>query len=393
MNTSTPVVILAPGHHGHGIARSLGRLGVAVYGVHADGNSPAARSRYERQSLVLDIDSGSHAQAVTWLLSLANRIGTRPILVPTDDVSCLFVDDHLESLREAYLLPNQPPGLARSLSSKESMYRLCRQHGVPTAETVFPKTRDQVVTFAGEAEFPVMVKGIDTAGLKREKGVGMALARNADQLLELHDRLETPDSPRLMLQEYVPGDAQSVWMFNGYFDSDSRCLFGITGRKVRQYPAYTGMTSLGVCVANETVAGQTTRFMRALGYQGILDIGYKYDSRTGEYKLLDANPRIGASFRLFVDRGGTDVVRAMYRDLTGQPAQSGAPREGRRWLVENFDLVSSARYLKDGQLSLRGWFWSFRGVQEASWFALDDPAPFFSMCRLSLQWGLGRGRL
>jgi D-aspartate ligase len=393
LNTATPVVVLAPGHHGHGIVRSLGRLGVAVYGVHADGNSPAARSRYERRSFVLDFDSKNHVQAATVLLSLAKQIGSRPVLVPTDDVSCLLVDALAATLREAYLFPNQPPGLAQSLSSKESMYRLCRQHGVPTAETVFPKSRDEVAAFAGEAEFPVMLKGIDTTGLKKEKGVGMALARNAAQLLELYDQLETPDSPRLMLQEYVPGDAQSVWMFNGYFDSESRCLFGMTGRKVRQYPAYTGMTSLGVCVANETVAGHTTRFMRALGYQGILDIGYKYDSRTGEYKLLDANPRIGASFRLFVDRGGTDVVRAMYRDLTGQPVSASAPREGRRWLVENFDVISSLRYWKDRELSLGGWIRSFRGVQETSWFALDDPAPFFSMCRASLKWGPGRGQL
>src|SRR2546428_13021644 len=48
IDTSVPVVVIAPGYHSHGIARSLGRLGVPVYGVHADSRSPAARSRYWR---------------------------------------------------------------------------------------------------------------------------------------------------------------------------------------------------------------------------------------------------------------------------------------------------------------------------------------------------------
>src|SRR5690242_227861 len=56
LDNSTPVVVIAPGFHGHAIARSLGRLGVAVYGVHADPHSPAARSRYWRKNFIWNIE-------------------------------------------------------------------------------------------------------------------------------------------------------------------------------------------------------------------------------------------------------------------------------------------------------------------------------------------------
>ena len=107
-----------------------------------------------------------------------------------------------------------------------------------------------------------------------------------------------------MIQEYILGGPEMVWMSNGYFDGSSSCLFGMTGKKLRQYPAFTGATSLGICVHNEMVAWQTRRLMSAIGYRGFLDIGYKFDARTGEHKHLDANPRIGATFRLFVDSEG-----------------------------------------------------------------------------------------
>src|SRR2546425_3495393 len=47
-------------------------------------------------------------------------------------------------------------------------------------------------------------------------------------------RSEDLEHPNLMLQEYIPGGEDSVWMFNGYFNEHSECLFGITGKKLRQ---------------------------------------------------------------------------------------------------------------------------------------------------------------
>src|SRR5216683_4807846 len=113
------------------------------------------------------------------------------------------------------------------------------------------------------------------------------------------------------------------WIFNGYFNRKSECLIGFTGKKIRQCPVHTGSTSLGICLANEEVENTTKRFMKSIGYRGILDIGYRYDARDGTFKVLDVNPRIGATFRLFVDANGMDVVRALYLDLTEQPVPSG----------------------------------------------------------------------
>src|SRR5207245_1652798 len=83
----------------------------------------------------------------------------------------------------------------------------------------------------------------------------------------------------LMLQEYVPGDDTTVWMFNGVFNEWSECVAGFTGRKLRQHPAQGGATSLGVCADNTEVARLTINFMWALRYQGVLDIGFRDAAR------------------------------------------------------------------------------------------------------------------
>jgi ubiquinone/menaquinone biosynthesis C-methylase UbiE len=226
----------------------------------------------------------------------------------------------------------------------------------------------------------VVLKASDGISVARRTGEKTVIARDADELLASYDHMHDPERVDLMLQEYIPGGVDSQWMYNGYFDDASDCRFGITGRKLRQNPAYTGMSSFAVCEPNGEVEALTRRFMKAVGYHGILDIGYRYDARDGRYKVLDVNPRLGASFRLFVGDDGTDVVRALYRDLTGQPIPSSRPCRGRKWVVEDLDLASSVRYLRDGVFGPVAWLRSFAGVREAGWFARDDLRPFVGMC-------------
>jgi predicted ATP-grasp superfamily ATP-dependent carboligase len=119
--------------------------------------------------------------------------------------------------------------------------------------------------------------------------------------------------------------------------------------------------------------------MKAIGYQGILDIGYRYDTRDRLYKVLDVNPRIGCTFRLLTATNGMDVARALYLDLTGRPVPPTQAAEGRKWLVEDFDLFSTFRSWCDHNLTMKDWMRSLRGVQEAACFALDDLLPFLLM--------------
>jgi predicted ATP-grasp superfamily ATP-dependent carboligase len=102
--------------------------------------------------------------------------------------------------------------------------------------------------------------------------------------------------------------------------------------------------------------------------------------------VLDINPRVGQAFRLFVAQNDHDVVKALYLDFTGQDQPPVVQREGRRWLIEDFDIISSLDYHREGTLRLGQWVRSFKGVEEAAWFNWKDPVPFLAMVgRLSRQ--------
>jgi predicted ATP-grasp superfamily ATP-dependent carboligase len=380
MDTSTPVVVLKLEHYGGlGIVRSLGRLGIPVYGVEGHASAPGLVSRYCRGRFVWDVDTAAAEASVECLLIIGRTIGRRSILIPTSDETAMLVADYAEVLKDRFIFPAQDAALVHTLCSKKDMYFLAKWHGIPTAHTTFPQSRLDVERYLESAVFPVMLKGIDGRRLEERTGKKMVIVGTPEELLSRYEAMEDPDQPNLMLQEYIPGGDDTVWIFNGYFNERSECLLAFTGKKIRQNPVYTGMTSLGICLRHDEVAETTRWFMGMIGYRGILDIGYRYDARDGQYKVLDINPRIGATFRLFVAENGMDVARALYLDLTGQPVGPAPACEGRKWIVEDKDLHSCYRYFQDGHLTIGQWVRSLGGIREAAYFAADDPLPFLTM--------------
>jgi D-aspartate ligase len=389
-DTSVPTIVLAlardPLPSGStGVVRSLGRLGVPVYAAHPSRWAPPMLSRYLRGAFTLPVDASEPEKLLSALLDIGRKIARPSILIPVDDVAALFLDAHAEPLEEWFIFPEQPAGLAASLASKKELYLLCQRLRIPTPTTVFPQSRGDLSELLRSTRFPLAVKAIDPRLVHRQQGAtSVVIVRGQEELLEAYERMEVDGRPNLMLQEYIPGDAASIWMFNGYFDEHSECLIAFTGTKLRQFLPDTGVTSLGICVPNAEVEQATKQMLKAVGYRGIVDLGYRYDARDGRYKLLDVNPRIGATFRLFVAGNGMDVARVMYLHLTGQQVPVSTPRHGRKWLVENYDLAASLLYRRDGRLSAGQWVRSLRGVQETAWFATDDLLPFAGMCWHSL---------
>lgn len=381
-SSHTPIVILGLAglsmHHGAlGAMRSAGRLGIAVFDVRRGGDSQIERSRYCSGSLWLP--TGADEEHLLEAVCTFGREHYRAILLAVDDAGAMFVDDHAQELSDVFLLPSQPPGLARRLADKRTMYGLCQEHSIATPRSSFPTSETDVREQAGTTGFPVVLKRIDASHPVAPATPNVFVAHDSEELLAAYRSMESTLSPNVMLQEHIPGGPEADWMFNGYFDGESRCKASFVGRKLRQSPPGAGATTLGLCQSNHEVKQTSERFMTALGYRGPVDADYRLDRRDGRYKLLDVNPRIGASFRLFAADDGTDVLRAMYMDLTGEDARVVGQRDGRRWLVEPLDLRSSLIHARRGELTMREWLASMRGVEEGAWWARDDPLPFVFM--------------
>ncbi|MGV9990061.1 carboxylate--amine ligase [Streptomyces sp. NPDC003374] len=367
-----------PLHHGGvGAIRSLGRLGVPMYAITEDSCTPAASSRYLRRAFVWPTKGTEEADhLVEGLLRIGRRIGRPTVLVPTDEEAAVLIAEHQDELGGHFLFPPVAPGLPRRLASKQGLHELCVEHGIPSPAAAFPRTYEDIVAFAEKARFPVVAKNREAFVRRSRPAVGgTTRITTREGLLAL--ARDWGERPAVILQEYLPREEAEDWIVHAYFDRDATPLAMFTGVKVRSWPPHAGMTASAYVVDNPELADIAARFIKQIGFTGIIDLDLRFDRRDGQYKLLDFNPRMGAQFRLFESESGVDVVRAMHLDLTGRPVPEGEQRAGRRFVVENIDLPALLAYRRSGYTTPHAP--ARASGTELAWLAGDDPLPFLTM--------------
>jgi D-aspartate ligase len=378
LDPEVPALLLKVGHYplhhgGLGVVRSLARAGVDVYAVTEARWTPVAVSRHLHGRLSWPTTGTEEPEElVDGLRALGRAIGRRAVLVPTDDEAAVVVAEQADALADTFLFPRSAdPGLPRRLASKQGLFEVCRAHGIPTPDAEFPTGRAEIERYAAGGAFPVVVKGRDAFGRKRAPTVRTStVVTSGEELRRL--AADWPDEASVILQEYIPREDAEDW-FSHAFTDRGRSGVIFTGVKVRSWPPHAGMTTYAYATHNPELAALTERLFAATGFSGIADLDWRYDRRDGRYKLVDFNPRTGAQFRLFEDAAGVDVVRAQHLALTGRPIPMAPFPEGRRFVVDDFDLAARVAYRKDTPALPR------RSGTEHGWWALDDPLPVLSL--------------
>ncbi|TVL94442.1 ATP-grasp domain-containing protein [Streptomyces sp. SAJ15] len=367
-----------PLHHGGvGAIRSLGRLGIPMYAITEDRWTPAAVSRYLERAFVWPTTGTERPeQLVEGLLRVGRRIGRPAVLIPTDEEAAVLVAEYSVELADHFLIPRVDPGLPRRLASKQGLYELCVEHGVPSPEAVCPGSYAEIAEFAADATFPLVAKNRAAFERRRQPAVGGTTRIEGPRELLALARTWGP-RPGVILQEYLPREHAEDWVVHAYFDAESTPLALFTGVKVRSWPPHAGMTACAYVVDNPELAEMAAQFIKRIGFSGIVDLDWRFDRRDGRYKLLDFNPRMGAQFRLFENEAGIDVVRAQHLDLTGRKVPEADQRDGHRFTVENIDLPAMLAYRRSGYTTPHA---PARATgTELAWLARDDLKPFFTM--------------
>ena len=393
VDSRAPVLVVQRGGYGDvAIARTLGRLGVPMYILAQEGmTTPVWTSRYWADKMLWDF-TRPEDESLAFMLDVGRRLeaerGVRPVLLTCSDWVAIFIERHGDALQEQFVFPRAERPVVRSLANKWEMHLLANEHAIPTPTTICPRSRVDVEEFLESVTFPVVLKPADPY---LPQAPSKMIVESKPELMGVVDEEATHGPLNFVLQEYIPGGDDSVWMCNGYFGPTPSRAVVFPGKKLRQVSS-TGIASLAVCVPNEAVEMQTRTFMQGIGYRGCVGIGYRYDERDGLYKLLDVNARVSAVFRLFAGSNDMDVVRVCYLDLTDQEFPATTLRPGRKWMLEE-DLLTAAAAVWHRRLTVMQWLRSIWGVRETHWFALDDPVPLLTWLRSKLQrWAPSRRR-
>lgn len=349
-----PVFVMNPYYTGLGIARCLHGHSIKVIGLTSERDAPGVRSRYF--DAIVEVPSGRDEPEALCarLLELGATLDQRPLLVPTRDIDVVFLHDHFESLSRYYVLmqPRHSPIMA--MMDKYALAQMADRVGIESPRTVVCLSLEELREKAGRLRFPVIMKPRFAyqwrkQGIWNRVGAQKAIIAESTEELEAHYRRIASALNEVLVQEFIPGEDCDIVVCCGYMDERGELLGHFTARKLRQDPPLVGTGCAVEAVEVAPIVESTRELLRAFRYCGMAEVEYKRDPRSGQYFLIEINPRHWDQHELG-RLVGVNLSLIAYLHLTGHTHAPQAPvyRAGARsrWIAERELAANVLRRIK-----------------------------------------------
>lgn len=297
-------------------ARELGLAGVEVL-VAGPTRGPAAASRFteflEMPNLYTDAPAWAEAMS-----AFGKEQDIPPVLVATEDAALLVLDAYHDMLGAYFMRPHPSPGVVSQILDKRRLYAQAESLGIPV-----PRHRELFDASGLDGLDPsgVLIKPscryyLDDEGRVRsfrlETGATKVIGGSPSAAARIVLKAGFPT----ILQEAIPGGYENLVTIALVLSRDGRVLDYMAACKEYEYPEPFGD---GLIVREHHDPGllqNTATLLKSFGFWGICDVEFKLDPKTGEYKLLDANPRPWLWMNL-ATRMGKPLLLHAYNQSTG----------------------------------------------------------------------------
>ena len=288
MAPNVPAVVVGGSLNGLGVLRSLAGRRIPLYLVETTRCCPAAWSRHATFVRAPRLDGDALIEV---LISLATKLGCRPVLILTLDPSVLTVSASRKRLAEHYRIELPEPDIVSALADKLAFQQWAEREGFPVPRSRSVRNLSELEQL-GELTPPVVLKPADKCLVLANVVERAVRAESIDEARLVAIRM-LQRAPALIAQEWIEGPDSQIYFTLFCADPTSRSAAIFPGRKLVCSPPAVGTTA--VCVAAPEVADTldvlTRTFIERTRYRGLGSLEFKRDSRTGH--MLTVEPTVG----------------------------------------------------------------------------------------------------
>ena len=389
LTSSTGALVIGGDYRGLGVVRSLGRHGIPVW-VLTDEHRLAARSRYSRRNFPWS--QGNADEQAAFLLELARKYDLEGwLLIPTGDETSAFVSRQHDLLSQTYTLTTAPWDVFRWAYDKRLMNELADRCDIERPKTWHPKSADDLAQL--DVTFPVILKpAFKTTMNAFTISKAWRIESRNELITRYAEALDHAEPEAVMVQEIVVGGGDTQLSYAVLAD-EGRVKASITAQRTRQYPMDFGRASTFVeTVADIQVEVAARKLIESMAFTGLVEVEFKRDTRDGQLKLLDINPRVWG-WHSIGPRAGVDFSYLLWRQCFGLEIEEIRAKPGIRWVRGLTDFPTVAKEIRAGHLGLFSYLRSLRPPLEWAILAVDDPIPAIVEVPETIEIATRRGEL
>jgi D-aspartate ligase len=373
-NTRTiGAVVVGGDYQGLEIVRSLGRHGIPVCVVD-DEHSIARFSRY-CSSFVHRGNLREEASTVETLLKLAKERDLEGwVLYPTREEHVAAFSRYRPELSKVFRVPTSPWETIQWAWDKRNTYKLAEELSIPAPITRYITHIDQIGELDGLTP-PFAIKPAIKEHFVYATKAKAWCANDHAELKSLYQKAAELVGPgEMMIQELIPGGGSQQFSYCAFF-RDGQAVGRMVARRRRQHPLQFGRASTYVETVDVPILEEfSERFLRAINYYGLVELEYKLDPRSSQYKLLDVNARTWGYHSLGYG-AGVDFSYMLYCDQMGLPVSPCKSPAGIGWVRMTTDVPAAFMAYLGGDLDLKSYFRSLKNCKVEAVFSSKDPLP------------------
>jgi predicted ATP-grasp superfamily ATP-dependent carboligase len=284
------------------VVRDLGMHGVPVYGIGRGATALGMHSRFLRRGLVRPATPDA---LIDQIVALGQELG-EACLFAISESDIVLLNRYRDRLSGFKCLFADAPRLASVLDKAET-YRVAEQVGIRGPRTATIAKLDEAERLRTELRFPVVLKWanpheawklLSPIGVTPEKTY---YCQTHDELMQCLRRFE-PAGTYPLIQEYVAGNGLGQFVLM----KDGQAHYTFQHYRVHEWPPEGGSSSLCESVPNDRhreLMDKSIALLRALRWEGVAMVEYRYDPATGETALMEINGRFWGSLPLAYHAG------------------------------------------------------------------------------------------
>lgn len=365
------------------IIRSLGGKGIEITAADSTCFNAGFLSKYCKHRVLYPPPERNKTEFIRFMLRLV-KMENFDLLIPVTDFTVVPVAEHKEDFEKYVRVAAPNYDVLMKAFDKAQTIKLAAENNIPHPKTFFINDIECLEKVASEINYPAVIKPRMKVVWTSDRAISLKVTHrnyvvNKKDLVEKYKRIiamlerANVDNCLPLVQEYVSGEGYGVEVL--MCNSEPIALF--MHHRLREYPISGGASTLRESVKNEELGTLGVKLLKAMKWEGVAMVEFKWNSRESEPKLMEVNGRFWGSLALAIN-AGVDFPYLLFKAIAdGEYIRTYKYRDKvkQRWLIPGdiLWLYSSLCFLNRKISSIKEFIKSFAVSDDV--IDLNDPAP------------------
>ncbi|QKY70308.1 ATP-grasp domain-containing protein [Lentibacillus sp. CBA3610] len=217
------------------------------------------------------------------------------VVMPMEDETVGLIISNIEVLNNTKTLLPEYDSFMIARDKGKTMKNAI-EHGITCPTTYFLNDINELQEIISHIEYPAIIKPRLSSGSR-----GIAYVENSEQLNSKYKEIHE-DYPLPIVQRYITGEFDKIQVLV-ILDQNHELKAACTYQGIREFPVEGGPVTLWKTISLPEIENKTIEFMKKIRWTGFAEVEFIVDQRTGEYFLMEINPRFSANIALAVQLG------------------------------------------------------------------------------------------